>query len=123
MPVLTHPSCHPPFAGCPAVREEFINGNQTSSTGYPLNNDFADDESYVPQCAANGLFERVQCTTVNNSATTQSSQYSWTPGSRCWCVDPVTGISVTDSPSYGTRNDTVCSTVAVNTTALCEVCS
>jgi hypothetical protein len=104
--------------GCPAVREEFVNGNQTSSTGYQLNSYLADDESYIPQCAANGLFERVQCTTVNSSATTQSS---WRPRPQCWCVDPVTGISVTGSPSYGAgSNDTVCSTVYLNTTALCE---
>ena len=103
------------------MREEFINGNQTSSTGYRLNNYFANYESYVPQCAADGLFERVQCTTVNNSVPTQSS---WRPRPQCWCVDPVTGISVTGSPSYGAgSNDTVCSTVFVNTTALCEVCS
>jgi hypothetical protein len=30
-------------SNCPIVREEFINGNQTSSTGYQLNSYLADD--------------------------------------------------------------------------------
>ena len=120
MAVLTHPSCHPPFAGCPAVREEFVNGNQTSSTGYQLNRYLAYDESYVPQCAADGLFERVQCTMVNSSGPTE---FGWTPRPQCWCVDPVTGIPVTEFPSYGAGNDTACTTAYVDTAALCEVCS
>jgi hypothetical protein len=103
--------------GCPAVREEFVNGNQTSSTGYRLNRYLAYDESYVPQCAADGLFERVQCTMVNSSGPTE---FGWTPRPQCWCVDPVTGIPVTEFPSYGAGNDTACTTAYVDTAALCE---
>ena len=101
------------------VQEEFRNGNQTSSTGYRLNSYFPDFEYYIPQCTAGGLFERIQCTSRNHSVPILSYTI---PLIQCWCVDPVTGISVDYSTVYGPKNANECDdTTYVNTTALCEV--
>ena len=99
------------------VQEEFRNGNQTSSTGYRLNSYFPDHEYYIPQCTAGGLFERLQCTSLNQSVPIPP----YNPPIQCWCVDPVTGISVDYSPVYGQKNASECdNTTNVNTTALCS---
>ena len=101
------------------MRDEISNKTQTSSTGYSISRyNLPENEYYLPQCTPGGLFERVQCSTINSSAPTQSSS---TPRPQCWCVDPVTGISNTP-PYFGTRNNTVCSNTILNTTVLCEVC-
>ena len=103
---------------CPVVQEEFRNGNQTSSTGYRLNSYFPDHEYYIPQCTADGLFEILQCTSLNQSVPTPHPN----PSIRCWCVDPVTGISVDNYGGYGQKNASECdATTHFNTTALCKV--
>ena len=100
------------------VQEEFRNGNQTSSTGYRLNSYFPDHEYYIPQCTAGGLFERIQCTSLNQSVPIPTY---YTPSIQCWCVDPVTGIAVDYSPVYGQKNASECdNTFDVNTTVLCS---
>ena len=112
------------FIDCPLVQEEFRNGNQTSSTGYRLNSYFPDHEYYIPQCTAGGLFERIQCTSLNQSVLPYFNQSvplpSYNPPIQCWCVDPVTGISVDSSTVYGQKNTSECDNT-VNTRELCEV--
>ena len=112
------------------MRDEIINKAWSSSTGYRIYYDQLQEyEFYLPRCTPDGLFERVQCSTINSSAPTQSSS---TPHPQCWCVDPVTGISDTVSfsiylsrlyPAFGGWNNSVCSDALLNTTALCEVCN
>ena len=103
---------------CPVVQEEFRNGNQTSSTGYRLNSYFPDHMYYIPQCTAGGLFERIQCTSLNQSVPIPP----YNPSIQCWCVDPVTGISVDVDGGYGPKNASECDTITTfNTTALCKV--
>ena len=109
---------------CSLIQEEFRNGNPNSSTGYRLGSYNIDtmmgydylrnNEYYIPQCTAGDLFEKIQCTSVNQSMGSHG------PLIRCWCVDPVTGISVDYSTVYGQKNASECnSTANVNTTALC----
>ena len=111
---------------CSLIQEEFRNGNRNSSTGYRLGSYNIDNmmgydylrnnENYIPQCTADGLFEKIQCTSLNQSIPTPSRN----PSIQCWCVDPVTGISVDYYTEYRVKNASECdNTTNVNTTALC----